>query len=296
MALNNVFKSIKNEGYVIRPLEKYLLSLSAKDSDRAIDVNAPSQAGTCLRSRFFARKGYSVDGPIDARTRRIFDNGTKTHERLQEYLKAQGILLCDELPIYNAKYNIQGHTDGLLDLGKEKAILEIKSINSKGFKDLIGAKPEHRRQGLIYLYCIEHRRQELHQKYKDIEEFNECLYTRKQAYKKHYRYLKSGHKYSKSEKINFQCHLHCVLDSILMQTEKPITKVVFLYENKDTQELKEYCISSKEKDAKEILSNVLEEYAYLNKAIANNMIPPREGSSKSCNTCRWCNYKLECWN
>ena len=106
MALKAVFSAMKREGYVIKDLDLYLLSLNATDEDRAIDVNAPSQAGTCMRARYYARTGAPRDfGSVDARTRRIFDNGTKTHERLQEYLLKQGMLLMDEVPVHNYEYN-----------------------------------------------------------------------------------------------------------------------------------------------------------------------------------------------
>ena len=61
MALKGLFNSLKDESYVIGGLDKYLTGLSSKDVDRAVDVNAPSQAGTCLRSRYYARKGYEFD-------------------------------------------------------------------------------------------------------------------------------------------------------------------------------------------------------------------------------------------
>lgn len=123
---------------MVKPLELYLLSLSATDSDRAINVNAPSAIGTCLRSRYYTRTNAESDPySVDARTRRIFDNGSGVHERLQTYLKDVGILLMDEVPVLNETHNIQGHTDGILKLSdKELGVLEIKSINSKGFNEL----------------------------------------------------------------------------------------------------------------------------------------------------------------
>lgn len=296
MSLKNIFSSIKDESYIVGKLDKYLESLPSKDSDRAIDVNAPSQAGTCLRSRYYMRKGYETDGSINARTRRIFDNGTFTHERLQGYLKKQGMLICDELPIHNTEYNIQGHTDGLLKISSaERAILEIKSINSRSFGELKTAKPEHKMQGLIYLYCVEQRRLELHNKYKDLEEFNVDSRNRLKFYKSLYQHLKDGSHYSRADKIAFQCDLHEILDEALMQTDKPITKAVFLYENKDTQDLKEFCIQSGRHEEDVILRKVLEGYSTLNSFCERNEVPPREGTSKSCETCRWCNFKVECW-
>ena len=108
MALSDVFSAMKREGFVIRPLDLYLLSLNKEDNDRAIDVNAPSQVGTCMRARFYARTGEEPDAnSVDARTRRIFDNGTYYHVRMQEYVKEAVLLLMDEVPVHNYEYNIQ---------------------------------------------------------------------------------------------------------------------------------------------------------------------------------------------
>ena len=297
MALKAVFNAMKREGYIIKDLDLYLLGLNATDEDRAIDVNAPSQAGTCMRARYYARTGAPRDGAsIDARTRRIFDNGTKTHERLQEYLLKQGMLLMDEVPVHNYDYNIQGHTDGVLKLSaSERGILEIKSINSNGFSNLKGAKEEHRKQGLIYVFCFESRRQFLQATYKTRAAFDKSLPKRMREYAKLYQHLKDGRKFTRQEKIDFQCNLHAQMDSILYDTRVPITKAVFLYENKDTQDLKEFTVSSLEAASKTILAEVLEEYATLNECVEEGTIPERCSRSKSDSACRWCNFKTNCW-
>lgn len=297
MALKAVFSALKKEGYIIKDLDLYLLSLSATDGDRAIDVNAPSQAGVCMRARYYARTGAERDvGSVDARTRRIFDNGTKTHERLQEYLKEQGMLLMDEVPVYNKEYNIQGHTDGVLQLSaSERGILEIKSINSNGFSALKSAKEEHKKQGLIYIFCLESRRKELHELYATREAFDKSFKKRLKDYAKLYQHLKDGHKHTREEKIEFQCSLHAEMDSLLYDTKVPITKAVFLYENKDTQDLKEFTVSMTDSEAKVILKGVLDEYKTINEYVAKKSLPPREGHCKSDNLCRWCSFKTECW-
>lgn len=299
MALKAVFSAMKREGYVVKDLDLYLLSLNDETgSDRAIDVNAPSQAGVCMRARYYARTGAHKDSlAVDARARRIFDNGTKTHERLQEYLLKQGMLLMDEVPVHNYAYNIQGHTDGVLALSAaEKGILEIKSINSHGFDSLKNAKEDHRKQGLIYIYCLEQRRLFLRATYKTRKDFDKSESKRMKEYAELYQHLKTGSKYTREEKIHFQCRLHACMDSILYDTKVPITKVIFLYENKDNQELKEFCVSSLEANSKEILDEVLEEYADLNEYVKDGEIPPRCARNKSDNACRWCDYKTECWN
>lgn len=298
MSLNKIFSSMKKEGYVVKPLEMYLLSLSAKDGDRAINVNAPSAVGQCLRSRYYTRTNTPCDPcSIDARTRRIFDNGTGVHERLQNYLKTMGMLLMDEVPLYNAEFNIQGHTDGILDLkNSELGVLEIKSINSRGFSELKSEKPEHRKQGLVYLYCLEEYRKYLRAKYSTVEEFEKSSTSRSMTYHKLYSYLKSGSKYSKEEKIRLQVQLCKQRDTLLFNCEKPITKVIFLYENKDTQDLREYCVTSTEPNSIVLMEEILSEFKELNSAIDNGTVPPRQGSTKNDNMCRWCSYKTECWN
>ena len=158
MALKEMFQAMKKEGYVTAPLDRYLFEQANKPNDRAVNVNAPSQAGKCNRANFYMRMQYEDDGSIDPRTQRIFDNGTYTHERLQSYLIDMELLLMDEVPLINDQYNIQGHTDGFLNLEDEVAILEIKSINDNQFTQLRDAKEEHKKQGLIYLFCAEERR------------------------------------------------------------------------------------------------------------------------------------------
>ena len=298
MSLNKVFSSMKKEGYVIKPLEMYLLSLSAKDNDRALNVNAPSAVGQCLRARYYSRTNAPCDPfSIDARTRRIFDNGTAVHERIQRDLKEAGILLMDEVPIINEEYNIQGHTDGIIKLSDtELGVLEIKSINSRGFSELKSEKPEHKRQGLVYLFSLEQRRLYLKEKYSTEEEFNNSALIRSAYYRKKYSYLQDGRKYTREQKIRFQVRLAMRSDRLLFHCDTPITKVVFLYENKDTQDMKEYCVTSSTPDSKITMEQMISEFETLNEQVSNNEIPDREGKSKNDQTCRWCNYKTECWN
>ena len=95
-------------------------------------------------------------------------------------------------------------------------------------------------------------------------------------------------------KIRNEVMLNMLADNILFYTKKPITKVVFLYENKNNQELKEFVVE-RNMSTEPILTEVLEDYDYLNKCCRDDNVPPREGTSKSCNTCRWCNYRNTCY-
>lgn len=298
MSLSKIFKSVKGEeSLVIKPLEDYLNTLSAKDSDRAINVNAPSSVGGCLRARYYSRIEAESDGDsIEPRTRRIFDNGTHVHLRLQEYMRECGLLLMDEVPIYNPDYNIQGHTDGILQLpNDELGVLEIKSINSRSFGELKTAKPEHQMQGLVYLYCLEQNRQYLKDTFSDAEDFNKSRLRRRKIYTEMYSYLQDGEKYSREEKIKFQVNLCMRRDLLLYRCKKPITKVVFLYENKDTQDLKEYLVTSSEPSAKTKIEEVLTDCRYLNQCVEEKTVPERCTNNKNDFCCKWCSYKTECW-
>ena len=294
MALKDLFNSIKKEGYVTKPLDMYLIKKTTESNDRAINVNAPSQAGNCLRANYYARKQVkgTESGDI-ARTQRIFDNGSYTHLRIQDYLTEMGMLLLDEVPLINDEYNIQGHTDGFLDLEDEVAILEIKTINDNGFNQLKDAKDYHKQQGLIYLFCAEERRKYLHNKYKTRKAYEDSEEERAEYFRKHYQHLQDGDKHTREEKIANEVRLNLISDDILYDTEKPIDKVIFLYENKDNQMLKEFVLE-RNSDV-ELLEQTLSRYKALNEFCDKDEIPPREGENKSCSTCRFCNYKNECW-
>lgn len=295
MSLKNIFDSMKKEGLVTAPLDEYLFTKANEPNDRAINVNAPSQAGKCNRANYYMRMQYDKDGSIDPRTQRIFDNGTYTHERLQTYLLDMELLAMDEVPLINDEYNIQGHTDGFLQLSNEVAILEIKSINDNQFGQLKDAKEEHKKQGLIYLYCAEERRKFLHRTYKTVKEFNDSWETRYRYFEFHYQHMKSGSKYTREEKIKNEVMLNMLSDNILFYTENPITKVVFLYENKNNQELKEFVVE-RNITTEPILKEVLDDYAFLNNCVVMQEKPDRpQGATKSCQMCRWCSYKNECF-
>lgn len=294
MGLKNLFQAMKSEGYVTAPLDRYLFEQANKPNDRAVNVNAPSQAGKCNRANYYMRMQYEGDGTIDPRTQRIFDNGTYTHERLQAYLIDMGLLHMDEVPVLNEKYNIQGHTDGYLNFGDEVAILEIKSINDNQFNQLKDAKEEHKCQGLIYLFCTEERRKWLHKHYKNKAEFDASYNDRYKYFEQRYQHMQSGHKYSREEKIANEVMLNMLSDNILFNTDKPVTKVIFLYENKNNQELKEFCVE-RNLTTEPILEGVLERYEELNECCRKKILPDREGTSKSCTMCRFCSFSNTCW-
>lgn len=290
MALKNIFDTMKHDkNSIIARLDKFLVS-NKEESDRAINVNSPSQVGRCKRANYWMRTGEETASTIDARTQRIFDNGTGMHERIQAYLKAEGSLVMDECPCLDLDLNIQGNTDGILRMTPyDYAILELKSINSNGFSRLKDAKDEHKLQAMVYLYCTECRRQELREM--SEKDFKDSEPKRREKYKARYQHLKDGKKFTREEKLQHQIQTNIDLDNILYNIPKEIDTIIFLYENKDTQELKEFTVKFDE----ELMNEILDYYEELNNYIENKELPPREGSSKSCQFCRYCNYSINCW-
>lgn len=296
MALKRLLNTMKTDSYIVKKLDQYLLSLNAKDEDRRYDINSPSSAGRCTRSLVYSRLGYQRDSnSVDSRTRRIFDNGTHTHERLQRYMLNCGILEMDEVPVFDLEYEIQGHTDGLLRLMKaELGILEIKSINSNSYSKLVDAKPEHKLQASVYMYCLETRRKWLRNTFKSEEQIDEYLNSSEYIEFIHslYGHMKGGNHYSLEDKLKFKLECHSKADKLLWGTIRPITKMVFLYENKDNQELKEFVVKWDE----DTIESLLAEYKLINEYVANKKIPPRPATAKgkTCTTCRWCDFKETC--
>jgi len=82
-------------------------------------------------------------------------------------------------------------------------------------------------------------------------------------------------------------------DRLLWNTSRPINKMVFLYEDKNTQELKEFTVKYDE----ELWKDLEAKFEYINEYVAKNEIPPRpeEATSKNCSLCRWCSYSTECF-
>lgn len=290
MGVKELLNSSKyNKDSITARIDNYLAT-NEEDNDRAVDVNSPSQVFKCMRSLYYARIGAESDGFTDPRLQRIFDNGTHMHLRIQEYLTKEGSLVMDECPCIDAEANIQGHTDGILKMTEQEyAILELKSMNSILFGKLKEPKPEHSAQAMIYMYCTECRRQEL--AVMTDKEFKKSEKKRAEFYRSRYQHLKAGKKHTKEEKIQHNIDTNLKLDNLLHTIKRPIDRIVFLYENKDNQELKEFVIEYDD----DLMCDILDFYDQVNYYVANKKVPPREGTSKSCNICRFCSYRNECY-
>ena len=257
------------------PAIENVLKNKVAGKDRNHGWNSPSGVSNCSRLTYYMRKGVEADYKAnEPRLQRIFDNGTCVHLRLQNYLLKSGVLLDDEAPLFNREYEIMGTTDGLLLDGDTLAVLEIKSINAYGFNALKDAKEEHKLQAGVYLFCLNELRKDiLRGKRAELE----------LAYKdKLNSFLKGDKHYTKQEKVEKQFKSFCKTLDLLEKYPKPLQKVIFLYESKDTQELKEFCFTNIES----VLKKALDKFNYLNDCVKTDTIPPIE-KSFNCNGCRF---------
>lgn len=295
MALTNLFKTLKQPKGLATQIDQFLILEGQKeaDTDRKNVTNSPSSSLGCCRANYYQRSGVERE-PIEPRVRRIFDNGHGMHERIQGYCKRMGVLLMDEVPLVNDEYEIQGHTDGFLNLKKQDTpkeieILEIKSINSRQFAALKDAKEEHKAQAHTYMFCTEEHRKYLRETYPTMEDFKKSKLKRRMRYAKKYQHLKDGSKYSRAQKIQFKVKQHMMMDDILYNVTKPINTAILLYENKDTQEMKDFVV--KYDDA--IIGEVLEKFAISNHHWKIKKVPPRECKAKSDG--RFCDFVNHCF-
>ena len=118
------------------------------------DVFYPSMLGNlCDRYLYLAYNGKLPDQSINAKTARIFDTGNSLEERMKKYFTRTGLFLAEEQSLKLVNPPISGRYDFLLKHEEHgRIILELKSINQKGFDALIEEpKPEHTIQLQIYL-------------------------------------------------------------------------------------------------------------------------------------------------
>lgn len=60
-----------------------------------------------------------------------------------------------EIDVRNDELLITGHLDSILVINNEKYIGEFKSINDRGYSNLIGPLDSHKEQGMLYLWCLD---------------------------------------------------------------------------------------------------------------------------------------------
>ena len=98
----------------------------------------PSSAGKCPRSIQLTMAGV-LKSQHEARVLRIFDTGTDMHNKYGSYFDKMGILVSKEADVFYERDGvvIKGNCDYVIkDDTNRPHILELKSINTRGFNEL----------------------------------------------------------------------------------------------------------------------------------------------------------------
>jgi len=118
----------------------------------------PSLLGSsCDRHLYLAYRGLLPSAIIASHTRRIFDNGSYLEERMTSYFEKMGVLEDREVRLACDDPPISGRADFILTHPiHSKIVVELKSINDKGFNNLRGKpKKEHMVQIQLYLHLLQ---------------------------------------------------------------------------------------------------------------------------------------------
>ena len=142
-----------------------------------------SDAGKCPRSIFFKFKS-APRKDIEANILRLFDHGDHIHQLIMNSL-----LSSRDIHIVASEVNIppqeliSGRADAIISDGKDLHVLDIKSINSMGFRYLNQPKEENINQIQLYLYYFRIKKGILLYVNKDDQQLKEfpVIYNQAQA-------------------------------------------------------------------------------------------------------------------
>ena len=131
--------------------------LKGKMAPHRGQVFYPSALGsTCDRYLYASFNGLLLWEDLDPRIKRIFDVGSSLEDRMDKYFTKMNIVKGREVPLKMDSPPISGRLDFLIHHPSQgEAVLELKSINDKGFKELKSSpKHDHFIQLQIYLNML----------------------------------------------------------------------------------------------------------------------------------------------
>ena len=141
---------------LIRAIDEYLLWLRENTGRISIPVEINwdgdngnilrlSGAGKCPRQTAYG-KHYPEDAEeLSARALNVFIHGDILHAKERELIRRVTYLHGEEerveFPLGGGHPNVIGHIDGRIFLGEQQHILDIKSVNTRGFKEALSVGP-----------------------------------------------------------------------------------------------------------------------------------------------------------
>jgi len=181
--LKDILQTHKQNTILVGKINRYLISKNGTDASHFDGTFHPSMATSCKRQLAYVLLGLNISN-IGAKLRRIFDNGKYYHLRVQKYIKKMskagiyGIkLLTTEERIGPTEDNISSQPDQTLIIDGLKYVLELKSINDHGFKELMGVSEGYTDQIQLYMHVTGIPRTLVLYENKNDQEFKEYVIT-----------------------------------------------------------------------------------------------------------------------
>lgn len=119
----------------------------------------PSVLGVCLRQLFFGAMNAPENGDDTGeellRSTLIFETGTYIHVMIQNLCRRAHCLVRSEVAIQNPVLGILGHADGIIRLNGRRYLLEIKTINDRGFAMTTDVQAGHKKQIHAYMKALD---------------------------------------------------------------------------------------------------------------------------------------------
>jgi hypothetical protein len=157
MGIKDIIEARAPRHWLEAAIEDYL---DKKESEQRVGNHFhPSSAGKCPRLIQLGMNGL-VKSKHEARLMRIFDTGTDMHNKFGKYFEEMGIIVSKEADVFYERDGvvIKGHCDYIVNDDSDRPhILELKSINNRGFNELwLASKPieNHFLQWNIYSGCL----------------------------------------------------------------------------------------------------------------------------------------------
>lgn len=161
--------------YSPRAVAFALDQLTKLDRIRAGTISA-SSLGTCGRQQQFSYLGMPKMWESQTSASKMA-NGSMVHLRWQMAGLTEGWLAEAEVPVFSGELGLTGTMDGI---AYEGSVVEIKSINARGFSSIcaFGPKHEHLFQMASYLLATERDKGSFIYENKDTQEYREIVVHR----------------------------------------------------------------------------------------------------------------------
>jgi DNA-directed RNA polymerase subunit RPC12/RpoP len=288
--LKDLKDTYKRKDVLLPSVERHVLKQAQMPSDRRSDIMHPSEmakSSWCGRHDYYRIVGEPINykgRSASFRLENIFDYGHSVHAKYQRWLQEMGILwgkwsckecknewLSDtpaecpnchskrirykEVPLVSEELMIAGHSDGIVLLNDVYKMIEIKTVG-------IGT--------------LRFESYDLFDKYqKENLTLEELWWHIKRPFSTH---IRQG-----------QIYMHIAKQ---VYPELDINEIIFIYEWKPTQEVKEFVVTYNP----ELISNTLLVADLVASAVKSDTVLDRpDWAKQDGKTCSACEYRSTCW-